>query len=110
MQGLTRLLVACPEAFESFLPDFLEVNDAYILEGVLLAVLGGVLDGAKPEMAANAAMRVYESQFPEGNPRWCHVTIRHYARCIVEAARCPSPVSRINRDSKLSTHHEAMAG
>ena len=32
-------------------------------------------------------MRVYESQFPEGNPRWCHVTLRHYTRCIIEAAQ-----------------------
>lgn len=86
MQGLTRLLIACPEVLESFLPDFLEVNDAYVLEGVLLAVWGVVLDGADREMAAKAAMRVYESQFPEGEARWCHVTLRHYARCIVETA------------------------
>jgi hypothetical protein len=87
MQGLTRLLVACPEVLECFLPDFLEVNDAYVLESVLLAVWGVILDGADREMAAKAAMRVYESQFPEGNARWCDVSIRHYARCIVEVAQ-----------------------
>lgn len=86
MQGLTRLLVACPGILEDFLPDFLEVNDAYVLEGVLVAVWGVVLDGADQDMAARAAMHVYKSQFPADNPRWCHVTLRHYARCIVEAA------------------------
>lgn len=34
MQGLTRLLVACTEVLECFLPDFLEVNDAYVLESM----------------------------------------------------------------------------
>lgn len=87
MQGLTRLLVACPEVLESFLPEFLEVNDAYVLEGTLLAVLGLVLDGADREMAAKAAMRVCESEFPEGNALWGHATIRHYARRIVETAQ-----------------------
>lgn len=48
---------------------------------------GVILDGADREMAAKAAMRVYESQFPEGNARWCDVSIRHYARCIVEVAQ-----------------------
>ncbi len=86
MQGLTRLLVACPQVLEAFLPDFLEVNDAYVLEGVLVAVWGVVLDGSDREMASKAAMRVYETQFPKGKARWCHVTLRHYARGIVEAA------------------------
>lgn len=86
MQGLTRLLVACPKMIESLLPDFLEVNDGYVLESVLLAVWGLVTDGANREMATKAALRVYESQFAEGNARWCHLTIRHYARRIVEAA------------------------
>lgn len=84
--GLTRLLVACPTCLPEFLPDFLVVNDAYVLEGVLLAVWGVVIDGRKPELAAEAARAVYKSMFPEGNARWCHLTIRHYARCIVEDA------------------------
>lgn len=96
MQGLTRLLVACPEVLDSFLPDFLEANDAYILEGVLLAVWGVVLDEADQEVAAKAAMRVYDSQFPEGNARWCHVTLRHYARCIVEAAQAKGRLDGID--------------
>lgn len=86
MQGLTRLLVACPLILDEFLPDFLEVNDPYVLEGVLLAVWGVVLDGADRNSASLAARRVYESQFLDGNARWCHVTLRHYARRIVERA------------------------
>jgi len=86
MRGLTRLLVACPQLLPDFLPDFLEVNDPYVLEGVLAAVWGVVLDGAAPELAAEAARWVFESQFPQGNARWRHITLRHYARCIVEKA------------------------
>jgi hypothetical protein len=87
IKGLTRLLAACPSVLEKFLPDFLGVNDPYILEGVLVAVLGVVLDGAAPRAAAWAAQQVYTSQFPDGNARWCHITLRHYARRIVEEAQ-----------------------
>lgn len=87
IKGLTRLLAACPSALEKFLPDFLSVNDPYILEGVLVAVWGVLLDGADPKAAAWAAQQVYTSQFPDGNARWCHITLRHYARRIVEEAQ-----------------------
>jgi len=43
IEGLTRLVGACPTIMKDFLPDFLGVNDAYILEAVLVAVLGVVL-------------------------------------------------------------------
>lgn len=87
IKGLTRLLVACPSVLEKFLPNFLGVNDPYVLEGVLVAVWGVLLDGADPKAAAWAAQQVYTSQFPDGNARWCHITLRHYARSIVEEAR-----------------------
>jgi hypothetical protein len=86
MKGLTRLLAACPRVMETFLPDFLGVNDAYVLEAVLVAVWGVVQDGGDAQAATLAARQVYESQFPEGNARWCHITLRHYARRIVEEA------------------------
>jgi hypothetical protein len=108
MQGLTRLLVACPQVLEAFLPDFLEVNDAYVLEGVLVAVWGVVLDGADREMAVKAAMRVYETQFPEGNARWCHVTLRHYARCIVEAAHGKGWLEGIDLDVVRPPYRSAL--
>ncbi|WAW10370.1 ATP-binding protein [Oxalobacter vibrioformis] len=86
MRGLTRLLAACPQILEKFLPDFLSVDDAYVLESVLLAVKGIVGGGNAPNEAYHAARLVYESQFQEGNARWCHLTIRHYARQIVKIA------------------------
>jgi hypothetical protein len=86
MKGLTRLLVACPTILDKFLPDFLEVNDAYILEAVLVAVWGVMLDGGNPQAASLAARLVCESQFPDDNAHWVHITLRHYARRIVEEA------------------------
>ncbi len=86
IKGLTRLLVACPIVLEKFLPDFLEVSDPRILEAVLVAVWGVMLDGADPKAAGLTAQQVYTSQFPDGNARWCHITLRHYARRIVEEA------------------------
>lgn len=86
MKGLTRLLAACPQVMEAFLLDFLGVNDAYVLEAVLVAVWGVVQDGRDAQAATLAARQVYESQFPEGNVSWCHITLRHYARRIVEEA------------------------
>lgn len=87
IKGLTRLLAACPSVLKNFLPDFLSVNDPFILEGVMVAVWGVLLDGADSENGAWAAQQVCESQFPGGNARWCHITLRHYARCIVEEAQ-----------------------
>lgn len=84
MKGLTRLLAACPQVTEAFLPDFLSVNDAYVLEAVLVAVWGVVQDGSDAQAATFAARQIYESQFMEGGARWCHITLRHYARRIVE--------------------------
>lgn len=86
IKGLTRLLVACPAVLEQFLPDFLNVNDAYILEAALVAVWGVMLDGADQKAVRSAAQQVYASQFSDGNARWCHITLRHYARRIVEEA------------------------
>lgn len=86
IKGLTRLLTACPAILDKFLPDFLNINDAYILEAVLVAVWGVMLDGSDPEAAGWAAQQVYASQFPDGNARWGHIALRHYARRIVEEA------------------------
>lgn len=86
IQGLTRVLAACPGVVAEFMPDFLTVNDAYVLEGVLVALLGLVTHGQAAEVAAFAAQQVLEVMFRGGNARWCHLTIRHYARRIVEEA------------------------
>lgn len=86
IRGLTRVLATCPQVLLDFLPDFLEVNDAYVLEGVLIAVLGVVMQGRAEAVCMRAAQLVYESLFPAGSALWCHLTIRHYARRIIEEA------------------------
>ncbi len=86
IQSLTRILVSCPACLPKFLPDFLAVNDVYILEAVLVATWGVVIDGRDPTLAAEAARLVYVTMFKDGNAVWCHLTIRHYARQIVEDA------------------------
>lgn len=86
IQGLTRILVACPTCLPKLLPDFLTVDDAYILEAVLIATWGVVIDGRQPQPTADASKLVHDSMFPGGNAKWCHLTIRHYSRQIVEDA------------------------
>lgn len=85
IQGLTRVVIACPEIVQQFLPDFLTVNDAYVVEAVLIAIWGMVIDDHSRVAVTFAAQRILNDIFPEGNSRWCHVTIRHYARKIVES-------------------------
>lgn len=86
IRGLTRVLAVCPDVLPDFLPDFLAVNDAYVLEGVLIAVLGVVLHSRAEAFCTQAARLVHQSQFASGNARWCHLTIRHYARRIIDEA------------------------
>jgi hypothetical protein len=84
IQGLSRVVVACPEIAQDFLPDFLTVNDAYVVEAVLIAIWGMVIDTHSQDIATFVAQQILNDLFPEENTLWCHVTIRHYARKIVE--------------------------
>jgi hypothetical protein len=84
-RSLTRILAACPAALLQILRDFLSVNDDYVLESVLTASLGVMIDGREPPVCKTAARLVYAAMFEDGKPR-CHLTIRHYARRIVETA------------------------
>lgn len=83
-RGLCRLFKACPSIVKPVLSEFATVNDAYVVESLLLAVLGAVLDSSDTEWIKEIASFVYVQQFPKGNPRWCHLFIRHYVRRIVE--------------------------
>lgn len=96
IRGLTRALAACPEILPDFLPDFLKLDDAYVVEGVLIAVLGVVLHGRAEAICTLAARLVHDTQFSSGNARWCHITIRHYARCIVEEAHARGWMSDVD--------------
>ncbi|GFM87761.1 hypothetical protein PSCICO_31600 [Pseudomonas cichorii] len=83
--GLTRLLVACPSVLPRTLADFLPVNDDYVLESVLAATWGVLIDSRDRNSCMQAARQVYGAIFARGTPH-CHLTIRHYARRIVEVA------------------------
>ena len=76
-RGLTRVLVACPEVLAKTLSDFLAVNDDYVLESVLTATWGVMIDGRHPDICAPAARQVHDGIFGGESPR-CQLTIRHY--------------------------------
>lgn len=86
LRALTRMLAACPSVLPAFLPDFLGVNDPYVLEAVLIAVWGVMQEAHGSAEARSAAEQVYSTQFSGDTARHCHLTIRHYARRIVEDA------------------------
>lgn len=84
-RGLTRVLVACPEILSLILEDILKVDDDYVVESTLIAIWGVMIDGSQPEYCQIAAQKVYSMIFGNEYPR-CHLTIRHYARRVVEVA------------------------
>ena len=59
--GLTRVLAACPSGIARPLARISGENDAYVLEGVLIAVLGDAASQA--EEFCSMARLVHESQF-----------------------------------------------
>jgi hypothetical protein len=83
-QGLCRLIVACPEVAEDLLGEFESCDDAYIVEMLLAALLGAVLNSRDQGWIARIARLVFEQHFSTGNARWCHLHIRYYAKRIVE--------------------------
>ncbi len=86
LRGLTRILFACPTVLPDYLPDFMTVNDPYVLEAVLIALWGVTLDAPVSDTITTAANQVYANEFGAGGARHCHLTLRHYARRIVETA------------------------
>lgn len=96
MHGLTRLLAACPCVLTEFLSDFLFVDDPYVVEASLVAIWGVVLQGGTSPEVVEAVRQVYTSQFSGDEPRWCHLTIRNYARHIVEAGKAAGIVGEID--------------
>jgi hypothetical protein len=108
MHGLTRLLSACLQILPDFLPDFLSVNDPYVLEAVLVALWGCVLQGPMTPELAHACRLVLTSQFPDGNAHWCHITLRHYARAIVEAATAAGGIPAMDGKSLRSRYRSKL--
>ncbi|WJV25486.1 MULTISPECIES: ATP-binding protein [Pseudomonas] len=85
IRGLARILVACPSVLSVILDEFLHVNDDYILESVLAATWGVLIHGGHRDACTQAAHQVQEAIFAPEVPH-CHLTIRHYARRIIEVA------------------------
>lgn len=83
MQALTKVLTSCPECTPFLLNDFLLCNDAYVVEAVLISTLGKV-QYSVDEHAICSAKIIYNKIFKTQSPIWCHITIRHYARKIIE--------------------------
>lgn len=84
IEGLTRVLTACPACLPDWLPEMLSVNDAYVVEAVLVATWGAVRGATAHPALAEAVDLVHQAMFKDGNASWVHLTIRHYARSIVE--------------------------
>lgn len=106
-RSLTRVLVACPDILPVILTDFLPVNDDYILESVLAATWGVLIAGRNQGACAQAAQQVHEAIFTSGTPH-CHLTIRHYARRIVEAASDKGWIGNIDRSTVLPPYQSSL--
>lgn len=75
-----RLPMAC-----SLIERFQHIDDLYVLERLLAASYGAVLQAKTQEGLATLAMTVYEWLFASGRPP-THLLLRDYARGIVEYA------------------------
>lgn len=85
-KGLCRLIVAYPEITEDLLREFVECDDAYIVENLLIAVLGAILNSNDINWISRVGQLVYGQHFTNGNAKWCHLHIRFYAMRIVNRA------------------------
>ncbi len=79
---------------------FKEINDLYIIERVLAACYGAVLQGLTIEKLPELASEVFTSFFANGSPP-PHILLRDYGRGILEYAHWRSALPR-NIDLKLA--------
>ncbi|WP_164009894.1 hypothetical protein [Pyxidicoccus trucidator] len=103
-RGLCRVLNACPGIVENFLPALTPVDDAYVVESSLRAVLGVVEVQKNQAWVSRIGRLVYQQHFPQGGPRWCHLFIRHYARSIVERAAAVTKPGEIDLARVVPPH------
>ena len=85
-KGMTRLMAACPEVLEEMLADFLDIDDPYVLEAVLIAIWGVMLSSAETVHKEAVAKQIQTRLFRDSMAGRCHITIRYYARKIIETA------------------------
>ena len=95
MQSLTIILANSPECGPLLLHDFLSCNDAYIVEALLIGVWG-MVQYVDNKHAVDSAKIIYRSIFKKHTPTWCHITIRHYARKIIEHVLKEAVIKEIN--------------
>lgn len=84
-KGLANLLVGRAELAAALIGDFISVDDPYLIERLLAAVLGALTQGATPDQAGIAARAVWDGVFAPGPP--AHLMIRDHAAAIIDYAQ-----------------------
>lgn len=85
-KAMVNIFRSRPSAITHLFRRFLDSDDEYISERVLVASYGGLLlNPSKPDLGAAAAV-AYETYFAEGTPPQ-NASLRDHARLIIELAR-----------------------
>jgi hypothetical protein len=84
-KALVSLFTPRIDVLSSVIPDFLQVNDLYVLERLLAVAYGCALRSTDKAALSRLATNVYECVFKDGEPP-CHILLRDYARGVVEVA------------------------
>jgi hypothetical protein len=84
-KALVSLFTPRIDVLSSVIPDFLLVNDFYILERLFAVAYGCALRSTDNAAISRLATNVYAWIFNDGEPP-CHILLRDYARGVVEVA------------------------
>lgn len=84
-KALVSLFVDRINVLCQVIPDFIEVNDPYILERLFSVAYGCALRSNNANAKQLLAQLVYDSVFKDGKAP-CHILLRDYARGVVEVA------------------------
>lgn len=126
-KGLANLLAGTPGLAAELIRKFVDVEDPYLVERLLAAVLGAVTQGAPVADAEAAAAAVWDGLFVGGAPP-VHLMIRDSGLAIIEyatmrgatpsgvdLARCRPPYGSIwplapVSDAQMATYVETLKG
>lgn len=84
-KSATEILMRHPDAVETFLGRFAEVDDLYVLERVLASVAGSCLRDPVPKRLAQAASAIWRHVFSQDEAP-VHVLLRDYGRLVMDLA------------------------
>ena len=84
-KALVSLFVERIHVLCQVIPDFVGVNDPYVLERLYSVAYGCALRSNDPVAKLSLAQLVYDVVFKDGTPP-CHILLRDYARGVVEVA------------------------